>query len=259
MFSRRKLPDELSRLIDGYRWRRIEIGESGAEVYRLTAKEGPSLILKHARDNTSLSLGDEAARLRWLSQHANVPSVLWFAAEGDGRWLLMTTLPGTNAEDARVPATIKVRLVAEALRALHAIDRSACPFDERLDAKIARAAENVRQGRVEEAHFDEKNLGRSAADLFSEMLSKRPTHEDLVVTHGDACFPNFMLDGATFTGFVDCGRAGVADRYQDLALICRSIEYELGTHWVARFFRHYGLDTLNQARLDFYRLLDEFS
>lgn len=79
------------------------------------------------------------------------------------------------------------------------------------------------------------------------------------MTHGDACLPNFMLDGAAFTGFVDCGRAGVADRYQDLALICRSIEYELGAQWLAPFFRHYGLDTVDQARLNFYRLLDEFS
>ena len=114
------------------------------------------------------------------------------------------------------------------MRELHDLDVSDCPFDERLDTKIARAAENVRQGRVEEAHFDEKNLGRSAADLFSEMLSKRPTDEDLVVTHGDACFPNFMLEGGDFTGFVDCARAGVADRYQDLALACRSIEDDLG-------------------------------
>jgi aminoglycoside 3'-phosphotransferase-2 len=160
---------------------------------------------------------------------------------------------------ARVPAAIKVRIIAKVLRTLHAIDASTCPFDERLDVKIARAADNVQLGRIEEEHFDEENLGRSASDLFSDMMARRPGHEDLVVTHGDACFPNFMLDGSTFTGFVDCGRMGVADRYQDLALICRSIEYELGARWVDEFFRYYGLETVDNARLGFYRLLDEFS
>ena len=259
MNTKRRLPHSLLRLVDGYRWRRIEIGESGAEVYRLTARGRPALILKHSRDNPDLSLRDEAARLRWLADRVRVPRVLTEIADGVQEWLLMTALAGANAETAGVPAAVKVRIIAEALRELHDIDVSDCPFDERLDTKIARAAENVRQGRVEEAHFDEKNLGRSAADLFSEMLSKRPTDEDLVVTHGDACFPNFMLEGGDFTGFVDCARAGVADRYQDLALACRSIEDDLGPRWVAPFLKHYGLGSADKGRLEFYRLLDEFS
>jgi aminoglycoside 3'-phosphotransferase-2 len=169
MGSRRKLPDELSKLIDGYRSSRIEIGESGAEVYRLTARGRPSLILKHVRDNAALSLLDEAARLRWLSDRVRTPRVLAEIADGVQEWLLMTTVPGSNAEAARVSATVKVGAIADALRQLHATDASACPFDERVDVKIARAADNIRQGRVEEEHFDEKNLGRSASDLFSEM------------------------------------------------------------------------------------------
>ena len=165
MNTKRRLPHSLLRLVDGYRWRRIEIGESGADVYRLTARGRPALILKHSRDNPDLSLRDEAARLRWLADRARVPRVLTEIADGVQEWLLMTALAGTNAETAGVPAAVKVRIIAEALRELHDLDVSDCPFDERLDTKIARAAENVRQGRVEEAHFDEKNLGRNAADL----------------------------------------------------------------------------------------------
>ena len=101
MNTKRRLPHSLLRLVDGYRWRRIEIGESGAEVYRLTARGQPPLILKHVRDNTFLSLRDEAARLRWLADHVRVPRVLTEIADGVQEWLLMTALAGTNAEHGR--------------------------------------------------------------------------------------------------------------------------------------------------------------
>lgn len=259
MSAKRKLPSSLLKHVDGYRWRRIEIGESGADVYRLTAKGRPPLFLKHVADNTVLGLREEAERLHWLADHASAPHVVGTAYNGGQEWLLMTALAGVNAEAAHTSPAAKVKIIGEALRALHAIDANDCPFDESLDIKISRAADNVRHGRVEESHFDARNIGRKATDLFSEMLSKRPAREDLVVTHGDACFANFMIDADTFSGFVDCARVGRADRYQDLALACRSIEGDLGVQWIAPFLCHYGLDRADPDRLAFYRLLDEFS
>ena len=45
---------------------------------------------------------------------------------------------------------------------------------------------------------------------------------DLVVCHGDACNPNFLLaDDGNFTGYVDLGGLGVADRWADLAVASR--------------------------------------
>ena len=171
----------------------------------------------------------------------------------------MTALPGVDALRCSLPPQAKIRLVADALSALHAIRADECPFDESLDRKIARAQDAVAKGLVDESQFDERNAGRSAASLFEELLQSRPSDADQVVTHGDACFPNFMLDGRSFAGFVDCARVGRADRFQDLALACRSIEYDLGEEWVASFLRAYGLPQADHERLAFYRLLDEFS
>lgn len=197
--------------------------------------------------------------MAWLAQRAPAPTVLAVAAQGDKEWLLMTALPGVDALRCSLPPQIKIRLVADALSALHAIRAEECPFDESLDRRIVGAQEAVAKGLVDESQFDERNAGRSAASLFEELLQTRPSAADRVVTHGDACFPNFMLDGRSFAGFVDCARVGRADRYQDLALACRSIEYDLGEEWVASFLRAYGLPQADQERLAFYRLLDEFS
>jgi aminoglycoside 3'-phosphotransferase-2 len=67
-----------------------------------------------------------------------------------------------------------------------------------------------------------------------------------------------IFQGLQVTGFVDCGRAGIADRYQDLALASRSIESNLGSRWSEAFFVNYGLPDPDGSKLDFYRLLDEF-
>ena len=106
--------------------------------------------------------------------------------------------------------------------------------------------------------FEAKRLGRSARDLYSEVLRSRPTQEDLVFTHGDYCLPNVTIAGDTVSGFVDWGRAGIADRYQDLALCARSIGANLGPEWVPALFGNYGLSIIDDQKLSFYELLDEF-
>lgn len=252
------LPRTLRPFVEGYRWRRLELGESGADLYRLTARDRPPLFLKYASGRSGLDLSDEAARLRWLQGRTKVPAVIAIATKAGQQWLLMTALPGCNAEQASMPASAKVRAIAEALKELHALDPADCPFREGLDEKIARAGQNVRRKLVAEEHFDPGNAGRSAEDLYTELLATRPQIEDVVVTHGDATFANFMLDGRDFSGFVDCARTGLADRYQDLALASRSIEYDLGRRWIAPFLAHYGLAEIDPDRLAFYRLLDEF-
>jgi aminoglycoside 3'-phosphotransferase II len=256
---RRKLPPALRRLVRGYRWQRVAIGESGADTFRLTCEGRPELVLKRSRNNPHLSLRDECERLRWLSARITAPQVVHFETHGNEEWLLMTALPGINAAEAPVSAKVAVAIVADALKALHALDVASCPFDETLDRKIARAAQNVADGLVEERHFDAKNIGRSAESLFEEMLASRPSAQDVVVTHGDACLPNMMIEQERFAGFVDCNRVGRADRYQDLALACRSIEYDFGEEWVAVFLARYGLTEVDADRIAFYRLLDEFS
>ena len=104
--------------------------------------------------------------------------------------------------------------------------------------------------------MDEQRLGRTAASVLEEALALRPSKEDLVVAHGDACMPNLMAERGRFSGFIDCGRLGVADRHQDLALAAWSIECNLGAAFVQPFLTRYG-GTVDRAGLHYYRLLDE--
>ena len=41
--------------------------------------------------------------------------------------------------------------------------------------------------------------------------------------HGDFCLPNIFADDSGLTGLIDLGRAGVADKWQDIAICYRSL------------------------------------
>ncbi|NMX93345.1 APH(3')-II family aminoglycoside O-phosphotransferase [Pseudomonas sp. WS 5027] len=235
------------------------IGESRADVFRLRRDNGTDLFLKAEPLEEHGELADEIERLRWLRQmDLPAPVVLDEVTEDPRHWLLMTAVPGQDLASASELSAVQViTILATALRTLHQVPIARCPFDHSLEQRIARAQEHVSAGLVDEADFDDERLGRSAEDVFTELLSTQPNTHDLVVTHGDACLPNFMAADGHFSGFIDCGRLGVSDRYQDLALAARSVERNLGQAWVKHFFEQYGVEP-DEQRIKFYCLLDEF-
>jgi len=180
-------------------------------------------------------------------------------SDGEHNWLLISALPGSDLASASALTPLaRVELLATALRDLHRLPIASCPFDHRREKRLPVAKARMEAGIVDEEDFDAARLGKSAAELFAELESLKPGDEDLVVSHGDACLPNFIASDGRFAGYIDCSRLGVADRYQDIALACRSIADNFGAALLQPFLARYGMSAPDPARLYYYQLLDEF-
>ncbi len=94
--------------------------------------------------------------------------------------------------------------------------------------------------------------------MFQELLATKPANEDLVFTHGDYCLPNIIINNGDISGFIDWGRGGIADRYQDLALAARSLAYNFDAEWIKLLFKEYGIENIDYSKIEYYKLLDEF-
>jgi aminoglycoside phosphotransferase len=256
----------VARLLPRYVFKRVAIGESGAGVWRCTSDGSPPVYLKAAPTSAGLQLDQEADRLRWMKEHdLPVPAVSDYGRIGSTEFLLLEEVPGLAASEPEWTSCLPevISALAAGLALLHRTSIVDCPFDQRIARQIDAARFRVAAGRVREDDFDEIRAGRRATGLLDELLSTIPADEDLVFTHGDFCLPNIILSrGPTgeiqIAGLVDCGRAGIADRYQDLALAVRSIVYNFGDLWVAPFFQAYGSPRPQEEKLRFFTLLDEF-
>ncbi len=237
----------------------VGTGMSGDQVLRLSFAAGPPAYLKIATGWRLEELRREHAVLRWLEGRLGAPRVVDYT-EADGSSLLLEEIPGPTAADL-APSADPERLMAalaRALRRVHALPMEACPFPRRLPEVVAEARRRARDGLVDLAHLDREHGGWTPDRLLAALNATIPPEEDLAFTHGDFCLPNIILEGDEVVGLVDWGRAGLADRYQDIALLLRSFEYNAGDRLEQVFRREYGLDQLDRRKLEFYQLLDEF-
>lgn len=240
------LPPELK--LDGsdLKWSKEEIGDSGDDVYRITAPKTPARYLKTSARGTGL-LGAERDRLHWLRGRIPVPEVLAFASVSGRDYLLTSAVPGWPACHSELALEMKPRAIvsalAKGLRAIHAIGTEGCPFVDRLDDKITRAVGEAR--------------AKGNVDAATAFLARPRPREDLVFTHGDYCEPNIIFQSGRVSGYIDIGFAAVADRYNDFGQAFFTLNRNGHGDLVDYFFAEYGLPGWNREKVEYFRALED--
>lgn len=224
MFSIDNLPIEIQKRISYQNYTIDNTGESDSNVILFE-----NMALKI--EKTSNQSNREYEILRWLDGRLSVPKVIEFVQQSGFNYLLMSRLQGSmlcSDDNMKNPDTA-VQLLAEGLKLLWSIDISHCPYSSRLEERLETAKYNLEHNLVDVENFEEDTLGENGfADVNAlyEFLVHNQPDEDLVFTHGDYCLPNIFVDGNAIS-FLDLGKAGIADRWQDLALCIRSLKYNL--------------------------------
>ncbi len=153
-----------------------------------------------------------------------------------------------------------VKLLTDGLCMLQTVDISDCPFDNTLDKKLAAALYNIENDLVDMDIFEESSEFNTPMDLYSRLAVNKPP-EDLYFTHGDYCLPNIFIYGNKITGFIDMGRSGIADKWQDIALCVRSLSYNPRNVTEKEKYINLLFECLNIKpdwdKINYYILLDE--
>lgn len=255
------VPDTLRAAVAGYDWYRDLVGEADATVHRLHHAQGPELFLKHGSGEIADAIADEFVRLRWLGHHVPAAPVRSFVALDDEAWLLTAAVPGRTAfqwlTDHPARQREIVAAIVDFLRRLHAIPIALCPFDSGHDVRLVAAERRMAAGEVDVEDFGAAHDGWTARDVWDEMMPLCPARPDRVVTHGDFSLDNILIADERVTGVIDGGRIGVADRYQDLAILSDCLN-EFDAALSGYMFAAYGIATPDEDRLRFHLCLDEF-
>ena len=199
----------------------------------------------------------EAARLSWASVHLPVPDVVDVGTDGTMDWLITSGRSGQPGTCLALGGPrVVVTALGEGLRRFHdATPVAGCPFDFRLETAMAHARRRVHIGLVDATQFNDDHRQFASSDAaLARLESLRPSHEDLVVCHGDYCPPNALLANNRVVAYVDLGELGVADRWWDVAIGTWSATWNFGPGLEDVFLAAYGIGP-GPDRQVFYRLL----
>lgn len=259
------VPQSIQALIRDREYRIDDVGLSDSSVICFE-----DMVLKIERAGEEAEC--EYKTLEWLAGKLPAPKILRFEKQNGFHYLLMSRMDGVmscSEEYMKNPEEL-VRLLAQGLKLLWNVDTKGCPGWKGLDHKLRLARQRVEAGlcdmeNVQEGTYGENGFENPAA-LLAWLEENRP-QEEPVFSHGDYCLPNLFLKDGAVSGFLDLGRSGIADKYQDIALCYRSLRDNYnGKYGKDRYAGlHFKPESLFEAldmepdweQINYYILLDE--
>lgn len=257
------LPQEILDLIADEEYSLDDIGKSGSSVMMFADKV---LKVQAETDETK----SEREMLKWLEGKLPVPRILGEYCAGDMSYLLMSKIQGkmTCDEEYMEEPQMLVSVLAEGLKRLWKVDIMDCPQVWDLDRKLAQAKKAVENGEVDVEDAEPETFGpngfKNPQELWAWLDANRPA-EELVLTHGDYCLPNIFAQAGKLSGYIDLGRMGVADKWQDIAICYRSLKHNFNGKYAAKVYEDFNPYILFDAlgiepdweKIRYYILLDE--
>jgi aminoglycoside phosphotransferase len=192
----------------------ITIGKSGAIVL-----DAGDYIIK--KDNNINFIRKEAEKLKYFS-FLKIPQIISYE-ENDCGIITMSKIKGQMLkEDAYLnDCNLLYKVFCEVFNYLYSFNLIDCIYVNTFEMELENIRKNYNNAKINKD--DLKKVGFSSKKEALNYLERNKPEEEFVLSHGDLCLPNVFAIGDQFSGFVDCGRMGIADKYVDIVDCCESL------------------------------------
>lgn len=258
-----EIPDKIKSILTSFNYSSDTVGMSEASILLFDDK-----VLKI--DRVCDESENERDVMLWLKDKLPVPEVICHEIYNGRSYLLMSKLPGVMScdESYLTRPQVLTEILATGLKMLWETDISKCSYDFSLDKKLEMARYNIEHGLVDIDNVEPETFGengfQSPKHLLDWLIQNRP-EEEIVFSHGDFCLPNIFIDDGKISGFLDLGKTGCADRYQDIALCYRSLKHNYEGKFGGETYEGFDPDSLfihlgiepDWDKINYYLLMDE--
>lgn len=258
-------PKQIWDIVGNQEYTQNDVGMSDSTVLMF-----PEYVLKIQKHRPETD--NEQKIVSVLQGKLPLPGIPVYCVEEGMAYTLMTRVSGKmlcDEEYLNAPERL-LDLVAQGIRLLWSIDVADCPSKvSPLEERLKAARYRVEHGMVDLDNVEPETFGPGGFADPEELLiwleQNRPG-EDIVLTHGDFCLPNIFACGDKISGYIDLGKMGPADRWQDLAIALRSLKdnargcYNGGNKYFdfepSMLLERLGIE-MDEEKNRYYMLLDE--
>jgi len=193
--------------------------------------------------------------MQWLNGKLRGPKVIDYVSENNREYMLMSGLEGRHTDDLQADPEVYVTHMAACIKLLQSIDITDRPFDSGIDVRLNELQYFMQNGLASLDDWEATTNFSNAEALYEWLCQNKPAQDELVFSHGDLS-ANVFVDGSAY-GFYDLGRAGVADKWLDIAFCVSNIrDFEESAKYEKLFFALLGVEP-DYQKIEYFLLLDE--
>lgn len=261
---KKQLPESIKKFIGQNKLYKNKVGQSPADVYSFS-KNGDTFFLKISEviyASTTYSVLREAKVLDWINGKLNVPELILMESNDDYEFMISKAIQAKPIADLTQYNEQQILgIYQQTLQQLQSIDISNCPFHSDIQTRINEAEFLLKHELINDINWDEVDLDvwdefKSYSELL-ENLKEMRFKEDFVFSHGDITDTKIFLDKNEQIYFLDLGRAGIADRFVDIAFIERSLREDCSDQTAQKFIE--SLEEDDHFKRDYFLKLDELN